>query len=1680
MMGPEHAKLLAQALSKLLGQPTQGSVAFLRCLPSEQVDALADATTFEVLGWTVNAVVDAAGARRITADQAVEQREDKADAALLLVDPLRAGAGLDGIYSAGREVGEAELFTEALALARKPFRGHTRFLDDATRRAERLGRRRRLTPWSKFDFYVSAAHEGAGLALARLGLWPVQCDGTPSSAELDMSAELADRLLYAGDARSVSERVRGLLLDNGETRGLELERALRRLSGLSPEEAANGLTKHPDLWLGPLAPGFASEVLRRVNLTPWRDTKSAILKWSGLTKPESDDKNPRLILDRDAPPKDRAQLSVRWTTDPEELAAGSVDYRVTVIAGEDVLAELTVSHRDSRYQQAVIGLEDFDELEGNEKFDAVVEVVVVGQQEVAPVRSEGFTLEFGHTTDILTTASGQLVRSLVEGAISVSERAYFEELATGAGAATRPTEDKKSFINWKGEAATRGARVFRPALIREMERDWIDRGGPIGRWVQVVRADGSPIGKIEFVDLGNDDQGSTTDRARDACRRLANEVGVAGLLGRILTSGWPTADNYVNAWEKALDAGAPNLALHGTVEVRMQSGRVVGLLVTPLHPVRFAWHAHYDQAIAHARYEQGLTPTAVLKAAVPIDSAFFPFALPGAGETRGFVFADVLGFHTVAMTVDGETEPKAATALLAACLSGGTNAVGSSIGQASASAIAREIGHYLDCYGGAGGERPDLLNIQAWRAGDGLSVARALGQALQAQGVNDDDETASPLCFTLELYHAPRSTSAGQFLATVGQRRRAGGQVLEAQDRWMAETAARPGEVLVPRLRWAKQPEPAIDDEAVWSSMRAVHLSLAFDLFRTGLTFAPADSLGDARPLHAWGLMRALERRALLNGEFAWATFPPPDLTGEFGPENRTASDRLRRIDRATGRATARALGGGPSDWPVLRTELPPEDRIRLDRLHERSDWVITLDRNAALDYFDSPRRSPDAYERFVIDTVPERTDLAAMQLVTSTTNLNAVRDLVDEVLGDMGLSSSERNSRFLIGQLKSLSGRLAIRLADGGTRTGELIALALMHAHCAAAADQLGAWLSLDQGVLIPVDEIASHAPIVLMADTEGDLARRADFIHVSVPSRGPLEFRFVEVKYRQHLRTARQPDMLQHMVAQTSELRQRWMDWFFDENLAPLDRVVRRAQLAKLLRFYVDRAARHRLSDRACARLLSEIDLLVLKEGYQPGEVVDPDIGYVFCPEHRTGQVERIYSERSETALWLFGPTLLPDEDGFTVQRTVQPTESTEPLPPEPAPAEPSPPERELVSSPQHEQRGVSQAPDKNDEAVGRHDIDEVIALDAEASDPGAATTTSAPVPRFHATGPETVEIALGETLTNVPVNWQVSIRTNPHLMIVGLPGMGKTTALINISKQLMAAGIAPVIFSYHDDIDDKLAAAIGPLRTIDFDGLGFNPLRVDAAGPTAYIDVAGTLRDIFASIFPDLGEIQLEELRGAIKQSYDDLGWNVRDGERPPPPRFRAFFDILKSRAKPNQNLLARLQELVDYGFFDGDREEVGVLGDHRPTLVRVHLSTNDIVQRAFAAFVLYSIYKDMFRRGVQRRLTHAIIFDEAHRAAKLNLIPRFAKECRKYGLALTLASQGVRDFDSALFEAVASYLVLRVTEADARTLARNTGPTADQQRTTDRLKALEPYQAMFFSAATRKPVTVRLAN
>ena len=201
-----------------------------------------------------------------------------------------------------------------------------------------------------------------------------------------------------------------------------------------------------------------------------------------------------------------------------------------------------------------------------------------------------------------------------------------------------------------------------------------------------------------------------------------------------------------------------------------------------------------------------------------------------------------------------------------------------------------------------------------------------------------------------------------------------------------------------------------------------------------------------------------------------------------------------------------------------------------------------------------------------------------------------------------------------------------------------------------------------------------------------------------------------------------------------------------------------------------------------------MREIDQLLLKEAYQPVDLEYPDVGYIFCPEHRSGRPDILYTNGGESArLWLFGPSLLPDERAVSIETTHAGQEAPEPI--------------------------VEDLPEASAEAdevqVNNENPDGISARLGNPVTVNALEKSTEPPP----SGDVPVDVLLGGAMSGADdVVWRVSIRANPHLMMVGLPGMGKTTALINICNQLATAGITPIVFSYHDDIDIKLSESSG----------------------------------------------------------------------------------------------------------------------------------------------------------------------------------------------------------------------------------------------------------------------------
>jgi len=969
--------------------------------------------------------------------------------------------------------------------------------------------------------------------------------------------------------------------------------------------------------------------------------------------------------------------------------------------------------------------------------------------------------------------------------------------------------------------------------------------------------------------------------------------------------------------------------------------------------------------------------------------------------------------------------------------------------QVSAS-LAREVSRYVKFHGLSESCHGAVL-VHALRPGDGGTVARALGQVLK--DVNDGTDELTPLRFHLELYPASsESDITGRFLVDVVERHRTGAAGIAEEDRWMLDSKAVAGGVTLPRLRWARRDQCVPDTSA--------HIAIAFVSFDSRVDYVPFEQVPSAAPLHVYGLVANIQRSFQFEPAAQWLSWLPPESDGEKHPAARVISERLLRLNRALMRCVSRHSCQADSSWPVLRTQLSAEHQEALRRIHELSDCVITVDRNAGIEFFDAPRDEPGIYEAYVIDCVPERDDLGALQMITSTTRTDEIREMLDGMLETMSLSASRRNCEFLVRHLKSLSGRLALRLTCLGSASNELIALALVHSQCEQASDDSQSWMSLRRGFFVPVDDIPDLAPKEEQTEVAGSSTGvRSDLIYVTMPSRGGLSFTFVEVKYRRDLRSARSPELAQQIVEQTNLHREAWMNWYFNGVVSEPILAIRRSRLVRAMRFYLEKAHRHYLDADRYDKFRAQLDRMMVEgANYKLSEAPIATRGYIFCPEYASCDPTKASDASAPTQIVLFGATTMPDL-AVGVERTVNystnigssaPTSSSQRDSTRDSPSNPATPVR-------------GQTP----QAISHEGAD----MSKESS---VAPMVPAPQPEL----PSVAEVRFGlDSATEEPVKWHVSKSANPHLMIVGFPGMGKTEALMNICQQLHAQAITPIVFSYHPDIDDRLANKLPGLRLLDHQKLGFNPMHLDTVTPTAHVDSAGMLRDVFAAMFPELGDIQLERLRSAIRESYRRHGWGS-DADEQSIPEFLDFYTILKHDPKPEKNLIARLDELNDYQIFSNSGDVRSLLEDATPSVLQIHATQNEFVQRAVAMLALYNIYKEMFRHGVQSRITHAVVFDEAHRASKMKLLPKLAAECRKFGIGLILASQAAKDFDSALYSNIASYLLLRMTDQDASILAKNITTSDQARRTADRLKQLEKYHALFFREGHRNPTHVRL--
>ena len=875
-----HGRLLTGAFESVLGDFHPGAMAFVRCLTPDVIEALGADATFAPAGWQVLRVADKEQAekRTITADRAVEIRETKGNAVLLLVDTERAGAGMDGIYSAVREVDEATLFQEAQRLSgaeitRQFSADIRRYAEQAIKKARGSRSSHAVSRWAEFDFLcrVVVGDKPPGAYLHLLGLWPIlDSENSNHMDDLDTARMFVDRLLGTYGANlGPAARAEAVRLDLSSERDIgDLERFLHSVDTKPLLAALERLVGNEHLWIGSLRIEGPAQSIQNIDLTSWRNRNGTIARWSGLIEDAEADGPPAFVLRPDAEQSGRfSTLEVRWKADPADLEKNAAEYRVILQTDMDEeLAVREVAHSARKGgEKCRFGNDDLSSLGEDALLSAKVVVEVVGNDEIERQKTEEFVILFGEPPEQEIGGVGARVRTFSEGLAELERR---EDVSTIASIPL-VTVDSKGFILLRTpveQGRRKSFRVFRPSLTAEVENQWIERVGEIGRWRAKVRGSGDRADVPEFVPLEGDN-GEEWKRAVTASRKMAERFKEGGGCAQVYdesAASFGIVQEYLRAWAPLLESGSPSLALVNTVEVQSLSGRTIGLIVLPAHPLRVAWQSAYDNLVLHTAFDYEQKAKDIRAEFASLDGAMFPAFLPNP-HGGAFVFADTLGFHAVGMVPDKDNEPKAAVAILARALDE-SEAVENAptVGSQSATVLGNEIVKYLDCH-----ETPRLLHIHALRAGDGLTVARSLGRVHESYRQDEEggdesgeqESSGTAPVFSLDLYPSKEQRSvAGRFIAEAREKRRSGAGVLAVEDRWMLESLSLPGGVIMPRLRWARKDRQ--------DPITAAHLAIAFDTFESRVVVDNEVEVRTNGAYHAFGLL-SFFRTALLEPSIA-------------------------------------------------------------------------------------------------------------------------------------------------------------------------------------------------------------------------------------------------------------------------------------------------------------------------------------------------------------------------------------------------------------------------------------------------------------------------------------------------------------------------------------------------------------------------------------------------------------------------------------------------------------------------------------------------------------------------------------------------------------------------------------------------------------------------------------------
>lgn len=290
---------------------------------------------------------------------------------------------------------------------------------------------------------------------------------------------------------------------------------------------------------------------------------------------------------------------------------------------------------------------------------------------------------------------------------------------------------------------------------------------------------------------------------------------------------------------------------------------------------------------------------------------------------------------------------------------------------------------------------------------------------------------------------------------------------------------------------------------------------------------------------------------------------------------------------------------------------------------------------------------------------------------------------------------------------------------------------------------------------------------------------------------------------------------------------------------------------------------------------------------------------------------------------------------------------------------------------------------------------------------------------------------------------VYWNPLIEQNPHLVISGMSGSGKTETLRRICHELKKSQIPVLIFDFHNDFTNFAE------NLIDEDNLNIHPLSIMKGEKPK--DVAHKVSSILANSFKGLTIYQEGVIRKAILEFYKDSGIDNLDkpneGEYKLLPfrEFKDYFALVCPEKRTAESLKIKLDILFDYDLFSKSDNKSLNLGDliGKSTVFQLKKAPSDEVKKVVAEIMISKLIQYAYLLEQTKKIRLYCIIDEAHRMVyQGSPLDKLFRESRKYGIGVILASQRASDFNEVVLSNVGAVMTLKQNlHKDARHIAKN---------------------------------------